>query len=158
MIRKYPYSPNFSQIGPAVTELWRFCSKFDPNLALAWRPLDQSQKIFFGAIYHIAWGLCQNFSLLGPKLWQEFGNIGLFWPLFYIYTSRNTRAKPRASIRVGGKLARKLKLLSYGIPLLVVLNTLAYDHSLLMKANPIVWCSLYAPLAFPKCSTGIPLS
>ena len=32
IIWKYPYSPNFSQIGPAVTELWRFCSRNHASL------------------------------------------------------------------------------------------------------------------------------
>ena len=32
IIWKYPYSPNFSQIGPAVTELWQFCSRNHASL------------------------------------------------------------------------------------------------------------------------------
>ena len=53
-------------------------------MTLALGPFDQSQKILQCTICYIARGLCQNFSPLGPKLWQEFGKFRLFWPLFYI--------------------------------------------------------------------------
>ena len=69
IIPKQPYSPNYSQLGPAAAEIWQYCPNFDPNLGV-------SNALATGKIEELS----PNFSHLG---WNQDSQERTFFGLYF---------------------------------------------------------------------------